>query len=189
MTLSKKEIRNGIIKNRDMLDQVAKMDMDNEIFDKFVKSDFYKKAKVIFAFVSFGSEVDTKKIIEYSIKDNKIICVPRVKSMEEGFDIYRIRSLEDLEPGFYGILEPKASCERIDYESIDFILMPGVAFDRAGGRIGYGGGFYDRYLSKLNKAIPQIAIAYSLQIVDEIPMDLHDMSIGGIITEQEIIYF
>jgi 5-formyltetrahydrofolate cyclo-ligase len=189
MELSKKEIRNKIINNRDMLDLRTRSDMDEVIFNKFINSDYYKKAEVIFAFVSFASEVDTKKIIEYAIKENKTICVPKVKSREEGFEIYKIKGLQDLEAGFYGILEPKVACEIIDYESIDFILMPGVAFDKYGGRIGYGGGFYDRYLSKLKKDIPKIAISYELQIIDKIPMALHDIPIDGIITEKEILTF
>lgn len=189
MGLTKKEIRKNIIKTRDALDSKDKQNMDRLIFEKFISSDFYKRATVIFAFVSFASEVDTKALIEYALKDNKVICVPRVKSIKEGFDIYRINGLEDLEEGFYGILEPRTSCELINDGDIDFILMPGVAFDRAGGRIGYGGGFYDRYLATLKGTIPKIAIAYSFQIIEKIPMNELDICIDGIITEKETLDF
>lgn len=189
MDLNKKEIRKSIIKNRDLIDANVKQEMDDSIFEKFINSNFYKCADVIFTFVSFASEVDTKKIIEYAIKDKKTVCVPKVISKDEGFIIYKINGLMDLEEGFYGILEPKNTCEIIDYESIDFILMPGVAFDKFGGRIGYGGGFYDRYLSSLKRDIPKIAIAYDLQIVDKIPMTGLDIYIDGLITEKEIIIF
>lgn len=189
MELSKKDIRKAIIKKRDEIKENVKSEMDSQIFDTFIKSEFYKRASVIFAFVSFASEVDTKRLIQYAINDNKTICVPRVISRAEGFITYKINGLMDLEEGFYGILEPKLSCEIMNNEKIDFILMPGVAFDRIGGRIGYGGGFYDRYLAGLTRNIDKIALAYDMQIIDKIPMEVHDSHIDGIITEREVIIF
>lgn len=189
MKLNKKEIRKSIIDKRDLINLNTKNEMDNKIFLKLINSEYYKKSKVIFAFVSFGSEVDTKKFIEYAINDNKTICVPKVKSREIGMELFIIKGLQDLLPGFYGILEPVETCSMMDNDSIDFILMPGVAFDRDGGRIGYGGGFYDRFLSKLAKKIDKIAIAYEFQIIDNIPMTKLDISIDRIITENEIITF
>lgn len=189
MELNKRDIRKNIINKRDMVVSEKRQEWDSDIFDSVINSDFYKNAKVIFAFVSFGSEVDTKRFIKQAIKDNKIIGVPKVKSKAEGFVIHEINSLEDLEEGFYGILEPKNSCRILEDDSFDFILMPGVAFDRFGGRIGYGGGFYDRFLSNLKRNVPKIAIAYDLQIIEKIPMSDHDIRIDGIITENETILF
>lgn len=189
MILNKKEIRKKIIDVRNNINSAEKILKDSMITEKLISSRFYKSSNTIFAFVNFGSEVDTRKFIEQSIKDNKIICVPKVISKEKGMELFVIESLEDLEPGFYGIMEPKKNCPSIDKSKLDFVLMPGVAFDRRGGRIGYGAGFYDRFLTDLNPSVPRIAIAYQLQIIDEVPMEESDIRIDGIITEEETILF
>mgnify|MGYP001592007099 CR=1 FL=1 len=185
--ISKVNIRKSILNQRQLYDSETRMKWNDSIFTKLINSEFYKKATVIFIFVNFGNEVNTHQIINRAISDNKIICVPRIPSKATGIEIFKINNLSELKSGYYGILEPLENCPKVAIENVDLIIMPGVAFDRHGGRIGYGAGFYDKFLNKTNKKIDRIALAYQFQVLDEVPMNELDATIDGIITEEEII--
>lgn len=185
---SKSDIRKQIIEYRDSIDLKVRRQWDENIFNKLINSEVFEKAQTIFAFVSFRSEVDTHKIISHAIKEGKTVCVPKIESKQKGIEIFKIGSFDQLKEGYFGILEPDESCPLADRENIDIILMPGVAFDRQGGRIGYGAGFYDRFLTNMKKRVDKIALAYDLQLIDIIPMDEHDVRIDGVITDKDIIY-
>lgn len=96
----------------------------------------------------------------------------------------KIDSLKDLQLSNYGILEPEETAEEIMINHMDLAIVPGVAFDPKGGRVGYGGGFYDRFFSNLQVKIKKIALAYEFQILDRVPIEEHDISIDAIITEK-----
>ncbi|WP_291579027.1 5-formyltetrahydrofolate cyclo-ligase [Clostridium sp. UBA6640] len=186
---SKKEIRKEILQKRDLICEEDKKLIDEEVFNRLISSDEYKKANTIFAFVSFKSEVDTYKFIEHALSQGKTVGVPKVIKEEKYMDVFKINFLSDLESGYFGVMEPSESCEKINKDNIDFILMPGAVFDEKGGRIGYGGGFYDKFLSDVKDSVPKIAIAYELQIIDSVPMEEYDIKIDGIITEKRTIKF
>jgi len=184
---AKKKLRQSILKKRDAIDINTKTIWDNQIFSSFINSNHYQNASTIFTFVSFGSEVDTHKIIKFALSDNKIICVPKT-SKKNGIEVFRINGFDDLEVGYFKILEPIANCEKISPAKIDFILMPGLAFNRVGDRIGYGGGFYDRFLLNISTSVDKIALAYHFQVVEDIPTTENDIKIDGIITNKEVIH-
>lgn len=186
---SKKEIRKEILQKRDLICEEDKKHMDEKIFNELINCEQYKNSNTIFAFVSFKSEVDTYKFIEYAISQGKTVGVPKIIKEEKHMEIFKINSLSDLENGYFGVMEPVEGCEKINKEQIDFILMPGAVFDEKGGRIGYGGGFYDKFLSDVKNSVPKIAIAYELQLIENVPMDNHDIKIDGIITEKRKIIF
>jgi len=99
-----------------------------------------------------------------------------------------LKNLNELEPGAFNILEPKKEFFRpVSPDDIDLVIIPGVAFDKDGDRIGYGMGFYDRFLRSMKKNIPVVALAYEFQIVDDIPVDDTDVTVHKIITEERII--
>lgn len=179
---SKKAVRKFILAKRDQCKAEDRICWDEAIFNKFVNSEYYKKNKVIFIFVNFRSEVDTHKIINKALEDGKTICVPKIISKEDGMRAYRIKGFQDMEPGYYGILEPSEECEEISIKDIELMVMPGAAFDRNGGRIGYGGGFYDRFLTKVEGNVKKIALAYELQVLDSVPMETNDIRIDNIVT-------
>lgn len=185
----KKEIRKYIIQRRDEMEATARDKCNARIIANLMSSDYYKCANTIFTFVSFGSEVDTHGLIAKALKDGKTIAVPKIKTKEQGIEVFQISDLGDLKPGYYGILEPVDGCPTVKSDEFDLILMPGVAFDRQGGRVGYGAGYYDRYLAAAKKAVTKIALGYSLQLVEHVPTDYFDILIDGIITENEIISF
>ena len=179
---TKSELRKIMKEKRKALSKKNKQELDLVIFNKVIESKYYKKATNIFIFVSQEDEVDTINIINHALKHNKIICVPKVISKLQGMEVLQIKSLEELEPGKFGIFEPKLGNTIISAETIELVLLPGLAFDKEGGRLGYGGGFYDRYLMKLNKDTPKIGLGYDFQIVDKVIMEKYDNYIDGIIT-------
>ena len=184
---TKKELRKRMLERRASLDPKERERWDEEIYKHVLKSSFYKRARVIFAFVTFKGEVDTKSIIASALEDKKIVCIPKILSKEQGMDFFQIKSLSDLVEGYYGILEVKDPGEAFSSEEIDLMFIPGLAFDKKGGRLGMGAGFYDRYIEKSKGCYPKIALAYDFQILEEVPMEEHDRRIQGIISNREII--
>ena len=183
----KKELRKKILKIRKEMDINKKRKFDNIIHNKFLKSKFYSQCGNIFVYISYDSEIDTKTIIRKALEDGKNIYVPRTNYNTKLMEAVKISSLENLIEDKYGILQPTESRLAVELEEIDLIIMPGVAFDNNGGRMGYGGGFYDRYMSKCSKNIQKISLAYDFQILDDVPMDSHDTRVNFIITENKEI--
>jgi 5-formyltetrahydrofolate cyclo-ligase len=187
----KKILRKEILTKRKNIDIVEKEKMDRKICDKFYESKYYRDAKNIFIYISYDSEINTKEIINKALIDNKKIYVPRTEFKTRLMDAVEIISLDNLIESEYGILEPSIEEPHIEPNELDLIVVPGVAFDRNGGRIGYGAGFYDRYFKKINKdnikKIQKLALAYDFQILENIPMNEHDVPVSYIITEKEFI--
>jgi len=116
------------------------------------------------------------------------VFLPRTLVEEKRLEVFRIRSLEDLEAGAYGILEPMESrAERSSPSVLDLVIVPGSVFDRRGGRYGYGGGYYDRFLANECPRATRVALAFSFQVRDNISLEPHDQLMDYIITENEII--
>ncbi|MEW8957181.1 5-formyltetrahydrofolate cyclo-ligase [Clostridium sp.] len=184
MNLYKNALRKDMIALRDGVNIENLKEYSHTIFNKIISTEEYRNSEVIFIFVSFGSEVYTHDLINYSLNMGKRICVPKVISKKAGMKAIEIKSLDELTPSNYGILEPEIKEGNIiDEKSIDLVIIPGVAFDRKGGRIGYGGGFYDRFLPLLRKDSEKIAIAYSFQIIEEVPREENDFLVPCIITD------
>lgn len=188
---AKKILRKEILKKRENIDKVKKENMDTEILNSFYKSKYYNEAINIFIYISYGSEINTRDIINRALKEKKRIYVPRTEFKTRTMDAVEISSLDNLIESSYGILEPSKNEPCIDPNELDLIVVPGVAFDRNGGRMGYGAGFYDRYFSKINKnnigRITKLALAYDFQVTDEVPMGELDVPVDYVLTEKEFI--
>jgi 5-formyltetrahydrofolate cyclo-ligase len=180
---SKEEIRKIVNEYKNELDLEEKKKKDNIIYNKLINYNNFIEAKNIFIYVSYKKEVDTHNIIRYALMKGKSVYVPKIISMEEGMEAVEISSMIELEANKYGILEPKNCCRVALPNQIDFVVLPGVAFDLKGGRVGYGGGFYDRYLANIKTKVPKVALAYSFQIFDIVPMNEQDIDIDGVITD------
>jgi 5-formyltetrahydrofolate cyclo-ligase len=123
-----------------------------------------------------------------ALEQGKTVAVPRVSLERRMLDIHVVCDLRrDIAPGYRGIPEPNAGCPPIELEAIDWVLVPGVAFDSRGHRVGYGGGYYDRLLPALPRSAACIAGAFELQIVDEVPTAPHDFALDAIVTELRVI--
>jgi 5-formyltetrahydrofolate cyclo-ligase len=180
--MDKKALREYAKSLRESITYEQKKLYDETIFNKVIKSEEYKYSQIIFVFVSFGSEVDTHKIIIKALEDKKIVCVPKVINKKEGMKSVAITSIQELERSKYGILEPRDLNNEVNPSSIDLVLVPGLLFDTTGGRIGYGAGYYDKFLKLLTKESNIIGIGYKAQCIDKVPMEEHDVFLDYIIT-------
>ncbi|WP_041484075.1 5-formyltetrahydrofolate cyclo-ligase [Desulfitobacterium metallireducens] len=150
----------------------------------------FQKARTVMSFLNFRDEVDTTLLAEKIIESGKHLILPRCAP--EGVLIpAEINDLRiDIEPGKWGIREPKKeNLVTANPEDIDLILIPGAAFDRQGNRLGYGGGYYDRFLNRLRPETPKIALAFACQILPEVPVDPYDLRIDALVTEEGILWF
>ena len=145
--------------------------------DKFFQSDAYKKCKALYAYLPYNQEVHTEQIILHALKDGKMVAVPKVYGDDMSF-LY-IRDLSGIAPGAFGIPEPIAD-EPVASDPTALVLMPGLAFDPKGNRIGYGGGFYDRFLSA-EPDHPTVALCYDFQMVDHLETEEFDIPVDFVL--------
>lgn len=150
----------------------------------------YIDASNILIYMHYKSEVMTDEIIQNALLSGKHVFVPRIKN--EQMEFYKIHSFEDCIPGSFGILEPQFDCtsfgEHLKFNPIKKIqdtlmILPGLAFDHTGSRLGYGGGYYDRYLQHTFSNCIKIAIAYECQLINHVPIEAFDQKLDYIITE------
>lgn len=156
----------------------------HEIIRKLLVTRIFQKSKNILFYMPIQNEVDTKPLIELVLKKDKNVMVPRVED-EKTMEAYKISSLGDLIVGKFGILEAKKSCEKFQKKDIDLVVIPGIAFDESGHRIGFGQGYYDTFLKGIRAR--KIALAYDFQIVENIPREEHDITMDLIITPTRAI--
>jgi 5-formyltetrahydrofolate cyclo-ligase len=185
----KKELRKKVQEIRDSIDPEQRKLLSARVADNLWSVPEFSSAGIILFFISFRSEVDTMPMIHRALGEGKTVCVPCTDAGNKAMVASRINDLEgDLELGNYDILEPREECLRpVPEQNIDVVLMPGVAFDRTGGRLGYGGGYYDRFLEKCGPGCTLIAVAFELQIVEHVPCADHDARIHKIVTEERVI--
>lgn len=184
--MEKKEFRRQALKKRDAMPLHIRNEWSLDIEKQVLELSSYKEAAVVLSYVSFRSEVQTDYLHEQIIKDGKILCLPKTKAAEKRMDFYQVRKKEELSPGYQGILEPvgKEVFYPSDEEKI-LMILPGVAFDVEGNRLGYGGGYYDRYLKQYGNLIEwQIMLAYSVQKTGCISVEEHDKKPNQIITNR-----
>lgn len=179
----KKELRRIIKEMKNNLELEEIVYKSNEIIKKLIESEEYKKSNKIYVYVNYNQEVITADLIEKALADKKEVLVPKVYG--EVMKFHKIKAMSELAPGAYGILEPVN--DDIDEQPYGLMLLPGLAFDKKGNRMGYGGGFYDKYL-EANKNFIKVALAYDFQLLDiTLPHEEHDIGFDVIITEQRSI--
>ena len=188
--MTKQEARIFMKQKRSELSEEERKRQNATIAKKLFDSGIFETIEWFYPFVSYGTEVDTISIIQRVFAEtfhgNKVrIAVPKVQGKEMNF--YEICSMDDLEPGYRGILEPKESCKIVEAKK-GLMLLPGLAFDKQGNRVGYGGGYYDRYLDKYgNEELLTWAVAFDFQIVDKIECQEFDIRPQKIIAREVIL--
>jgi 5-formyltetrahydrofolate cyclo-ligase len=185
---AKRELRARILRDRD-----GKPAADRAIASAVIvaslslRGDFASSGTVLLT-LPFGSEWDTRALIAAALAGAKTVALPRVNRASRMLDLCAVVRLEqDVSAGYRGIPEPRAHCAPIDVAAIDWVLVPGVAFDGGGHRIGYGGGYYDRLLPLLRSDARRVAGAFDLQLVDHVPAASHDVAVDAIVTEARAI--
>ncbi len=187
--MTKEQIRKEMKNKRQRLTAEERSRYDSAMLNAFLLLQEYIDSESLFAYVSFGSEPDTHLLIKQALLDGKRVFVPRVEGTEMEF--YRISALEGFEISSFGIPEPQPTKEE-RYQgtgSRQLMLMPGLAFDEHGGRIGFGAGYFDKYL--VNHPLEQfckVALSYDFQIYDHLDTEPHDIGTDIIITPTKTIY-
>ena len=175
---------------RDKLSTEEVEQKSQAVQENLLKLKEIKDRQTIFVYVSFRSEVATLKLIDALIDLGKTVIVPITRVQEKRLDAIHITNrLSDLEPGYCDIPEPKellCKTREVAPEKIETILLPGSVFDERGGRFGYGGGYYDRFLAKVPTAA-RIGLAYDLQIIEKAPLQEHDEILDMVVTESRVI--
>lgn len=176
---TKKDIRTRILQKRRQMSLEEWGRKSTDIFKKLISSPLFLEADEIYCYVDYRFEVGTRQIIKKALELQKKVAVPKVQGTEMEF--YYIDCFAQLQKGYAGILEPVTD-RKAEGTSV-LVIVPGSAFDRARNRIGYGAGFYDRYLRQ-HENYRTIALAFESQIVDTIPADPYDIRPDEIITEE-----
>lgn len=143
----------------------------------FCATDYYKNARTLYGYLSYNQEVLTLPILEQALRDGKQVAVPKVYGDTMKFII--LHDLSRIAPGSYGIPEPVED-EPVAQDETALVLMPGLAFDRQGNRMGYGGGFYDKFLAA-EPEHPTVALCYAFQLVEQIPTDSYDIPVDCVL--------
>ena len=186
----KSELRKQAQIKRASMDKLMVCKYGDIIANRVINHEWYKSSKSIFIYVSMGNEVPTHNIIKNALAGGKTVSVPRIGPGTQMHAV-PVRDLEqDLEPGKFGIMEPKLHLLPVSEACIDLIIVPGLLFDRRGYRIGYGKGYYDRYLDRVYTISPHcrtIGLAFENQLVQTLPRGKHDKPVMLIITEKRIL--
>ena len=187
--MNKEEIRRNISNQRLSLTSEEIENKSHQIFLNLLKSEEYINFPNIMFYVATRSEVQTEEMIKVSIKMGKKIFIPII--LTDCIDLAPSRLFDfdrELEKGKMGIFEPKQEYRRLfPPEDIDLIILPGIAYDIRGNRIGRGCGYYDNFLRKICSSTKIIALAFEIQIVKKVPTDTNDIPVHKIITEDRII--
>lgn len=188
--ISKQSIRNRYLSMRNNLSYGERLAKSRKIWELLKQEPVYQDAEAVLVYMDYRSEVITTGLVEELLTDpSKRVFAPRVLGMNISF--YEIWTLEELEPGYQGIREPAQNEEKMFTHALvkelkSLILIPGAVFDRQRGRMGYGKGFYDRFLADYIE-LSGAALAFECQIAKNVPMEGHDIRPGIIVTESGVI--
>lgn len=181
----KQRLREERLRARDGIDPERRAQMDRAIAENLFRLRSFETCRALLTYVSFGSEISTIPIIEYCLSHGKPVAVPKCEGRRR-MDFYFIRSLGDLSPGRSSILEPDPGrCELLTSTVDTLCLVPALCFDRSGNRLGYGGGYYDSFIS--DHPGTHLGLCYTENIVRAVPTCRHDVRYDSILTEKGII--
>jgi len=187
----KQTLRQSIIATRQNVAAADRAAFSRAITARLIALAAYQSASTVLGYMSFGAEFGSEAWVQQALQDGKQVLLPRVNGVTKQLELFQVADLRrDIAPGKWDIPEPLPErCRRVDtLEVIDFILLPGVAFARDGSRLGYGGGFYDKLLARIDSGNPAlVAAAFSMQLVESIPQEATDRKVELLLTENEVI--
>ncbi|NLE25737.1 MAG: 5-formyltetrahydrofolate cyclo-ligase [Clostridiaceae bacterium] len=187
--MDKSKLKTEIIEKRKLLDESTVKNASETIVRTLQSIPAFKQAKVVLSYMPYGKEVDIRPLNQWILDQGKVLCLPKVISKTE----MEARAVNDISQGLYksgfGVLEPTYDNELMDIDKIELVLVPGLAFDKTGNRMGHGNGYYDRFLASCPTNTILIGIAYAFQVFDSIPFDQYDVKVHRLITEKFTLNF
>ena len=188
---NKDSIRKKALEQRNQLTKHEILQNSKEIFNRIFDTSTYKLAKTIFCYIPFKNEVDTTILINNALAMGKTVAAPLVTDRQLGNEKMIAKIIKNIDMdtriGAFGIREPFTTLDTIDPSVIDLAIIPGVMYDENMNRLGFGRGFYDRYLCNLKSDCTKLGICYDFQVVDTIPSEKWDIKMDLIITEKRYI--
>ena len=184
--LEKSAVRRVVLEQLRNQPEEERRQKSNIIMNRLVQMAEFKKSRVIMFYVSLLEEVDTLSLLKTVLQEGRSVIVPFVDTKNKTLLSVPIKNPEtDLTPGSYGILEPKKNLvNHFDVNQLDLVLVPGIAFDRKGRRLGRGKGYYDRFLKSLSRRTQTIGLAFNFQMLETIPTDERDIAVNQVITNE-----
>ena len=185
------KLRKDTLIKRDKLSSIEQRDLGQLIMDRVLSMAKFQSAATVFIYVDFRSEVATRPLIDHMLKCGKKVVVP--VTLVQNKDLLAVSITDpdkELAPGYCSIPEPIIEIrekQMLSPDRIDIIFLPGSVFDERGGRMGYGGGYYDRFVSAKAPQAVRVGLAYELQMVQSAPLQVHDEFLDFIVTEKRII--
>lgn len=189
LSRTKSELRREYTQMREAMDQSEVERLSEKIIDTILKLPVFKRAETVMVYLNFKNEVDSLKMIEESYKAGKKVVIPYCEKETMEIIPSELNDIEtEIVKGKNGYLQTKKDCVKpVPLEDIDLIVVPGIAFDKRCYRLGFGAGYYDRFLRKLNFEKPTIGLCYDFQIIHSIPIEGHDVPLDFVITEERIL--
>ncbi len=187
----RRRLRAEVLRARDDLGPAGRRGKSAAIHAALADLDMVRRARVIMVYLHFRSEVETLPALAAHLPPGCRLVVPLTRVKEKRLEVFQLTDPDrQLRPGYCGILEPDpAASQRQDPAAIDLVLVPGSVFDRRGGRLGYGGGYYDRFLAQAAPQAARIGLAFDLQVVEALPLLPHDQQLHQLVTESGVRVF
>lgn len=184
--MDKKQVRRSLRIDRRAFPNEKRLEYSRQISERLFQSQEYAQAKAIMVYISTRIEVDTSLIVRQALADGKAVAAPRCKSKIHVMDFFVIKSTEDLDDGAYGLSEPREGCELFTAYEDSICIVPGLSFDTNGQRMGFGGGYYDRFLSDYSGI--SCGLCFDEFISDTLPTEETDVAVDMIVTQSKIIH-
>jgi 5-formyltetrahydrofolate cyclo-ligase len=182
--MEKHATRQQLLLSRKQLDEACCIDMSLRIQQRLLDFESFSCAETLALYSPVNNEVRTDRLLTVALSQGRQVCFPRVDGGTLQFVV--VESSGDLLPGAFGVAEPTGE-KILPAEKIDLIVVPGVAFDRSGFRLGYGKGFYDRELSRMTESTVSVGLCYDFQLCDALPIEDHDQRLDFVVTETQLI--
>lgn len=190
ITTTKAALRKQILARRDALSAVTRAALSARITKRLAALESFQQARTVLAYMSMGSEFDTRDFIDAALAQGKALLLPRVDRGTRALSMHRVIDLQsELQPGTWGILEPRENYAVASPNEADWILVPGLAFTVRGERLGYGAGYYDKLIAGLHAAGAKPALAaaaFGVQLTPELPVTATDQNVDVVVTEDAV---
>lgn len=161
-----------------------RLERSRKIEEKLFALPVFRRARTVALFASMAGEVHTHPMIDRALKEGKRVALPRVDAASRELKFFEVKDLKkDTAPGTLGILEPKDGLAAVEPAAFDCVVVPGLAFDASGGRLGRGAGYYDKFLWRLSPSTAKIAVGFSFQMVKSVPCEAHDEKMNLVLTD------
>ena len=184
--MNKGELRARMRQARRALSEAAQQEAAQAAAARILSLEAYRQARVVMAYMAVRGELALDAVLRDALETGKTLALPRCEG-EGVMRAYRVARPSDLRRGAYGIWEPDESCPIVPPDTIDLMIIPGTAFDRAGGRIGQGGGYYDRYILKTRAF--RVGVCHGFALMDSVPTEKHDARMDAVVTPEETLIF